>query len=121
MYPDGLPHLLEGWTKNFAGGAAGTRKLTLLLIVAWVSLGIEATLDLATAGLGDGDLAPVAVVYAAVAAQLAWMLRRLGSFHPLTAVLFPIPLAFFLFVFARSVVDVYVRRRVTWKGRQLAT
>lgn len=121
MYPDGLSHLLEGWTKNFAGGAAGTRKLTLLLIVAWVSLGIEAALDLGAAVVGDGALGPVTAVYTAVAVQLAWMLRRLGSFHPLTAVLFPVSLTFFLFVFARSIVDVYVRRRVTWKGRQLAT
>lgn len=121
MYPDGLRHLLEGWTKNFAGGAAGTRKLTLVLTVAWVSLGIEAAWGLGAALFGDAALGPAAAVYAAVAGQLWWMLRRLGSFSPLTALLFPIPLAFFLFVFARSIVDVYVRRRVTWKGRQLAT
>ena len=123
MYPDGLRHLLEGWTKNFAGGAVGTRKLTLVLIAAWVSLGIEAgwTLVAALGGGGAVGLGPATVIYVAVAAQLAWMLRRLGSFHPLTSVLFPVPLAFFLLVFARSMVDVYVRRRVTWKGRQLAT
>ena len=54
MYPDGLRHLLEGWTKNFAGGAAGTRRLTLVLIAAWVSLCIEAAWDLGSA-LAGGD------------------------------------------------------------------
>lgn len=116
MYPDGLRHLLEGWTKNFAGGAAGTRKLTLVLIAAWISLGIEAAWDLAAS-----PGAVVAVVYLAVALQLLWMLRRIGAFHPLTALAYPIPLAFFLALFTRSIFDVYVRRRVTWKGRELAT
>jgi len=121
MYPDGLGHLIEGWTKNFAGGAAGTRKLTLVLTVAWVSLAIEAAWGLVAGLLGAAALVPVAALYVAVAGQLWWMLRRLGSFHPLTALLFPVPLLFFLYVFARSIVDVYVRRRITWKGRQLAT
>ena len=121
MYPDGLRHLLEGWTKNFAGGAAGTRRLTLVLIAAWVSLCIEAAWDLGSALAGGDPWGPVLLVYGAVVAQVGWMLRRIGTFHPLTAALYPVPLAFFLAVFARSVVDVYVRRRVTWKGRQLAT
>ena len=116
MYPDGLRHLLEGWTKNFAGGAAGTRKLTLLLIFGWISLCLEAAWDLATT-----PGAAAAAVYVAVAAQVAWMLRRIGAFHPLTSVAYPIPLAFFLGLFVRSIFDVYVRRRVTWKGRELAT
>ena len=116
MYPDGLRHLLEGWTKNFAGGAAGTRKLTLVLIAAWISLCIEAAW-----GLAASPAVATAVVYLAVVIQLAWMLRRIGAFHPLTSLAYPIPLAFFLALFTRSIFDVYVRRRVTWKGRELAT
>ena len=37
-----------------------------------------------------------------MATQLWWMLRRLGSFHWLTAVLFPIPLLAFVALFAWS-------------------
>ncbi len=122
MYPDGLRHLLEGWTKNFAGGAAGTRKVSLVLIAAWISLCLEAAWGLGAALLGRAaDLGPAALIYAAVAGQVLWMLRRIGTFHPLTAAAYPIALAFFLFVFARSIFEVYVRRRVTWKGRELAT
>ena len=122
MYPDGLRHLLEGWTKNFAGGAAGTRKVTLVLIAAWISLCIEAAWNPGAALLDGGTgLGPATLVYAAVAGQVLWMLRRIGAFHPLTALAYPIPLAFFLALFTRSIFDVYVRRRVTWKGRELAT
>jgi hypothetical protein len=40
--------------------------------------------------------------YAMYAAQLYWMLRTIGSFGPLTALLFPIPLVFFHVVYFRS-------------------
>jgi 4,4'-diaponeurosporenoate glycosyltransferase len=58
-------------------------------------------------------------VYAAVVAQLVWMLRRVGTYGLLTALLFPVPLAFFLVVFARSAFLTVVRRKVAWKGRDL--
>jgi len=121
MYPKGLGQLVEGWTKNFAGGAADTRKLTLLLVAAWVSLGIQATYWVVAAPWRSTSLVLVAGLYLAVAAQLWWMLRRIGSFSPATAALFPIPLVAFVAVFVRSVVSIHVRHRVTWKGRELAT
>ena len=122
MYPDGVGHLVEGWTKNFAGGAAGTRKVTLVLVAAWISLGIEAAWSAGQVLVGaDLEVVPALAVYAAVVAQLGWMLHRIGSFGLRTALLYPIPLAFFLLVFARSLVDVHLRHHVTWKGRQLTT
>ena len=121
MYPDGLGHLVEGWRKNFAGGAAGTRKLTLLLVAAWISLCIEAGWGLAALAWHGGDPPVALAVFGLVAVQLLWMLRRIGTFGMATAVLFPIPLAFFFVLFARSGVDFFFRRRITWKGRELAT
>ena len=61
----------------------------------------------------------MAVAWAAIAAQLWWMLRRLGSFHWLTAVLFPIPLLAFVGLFVRSLVLRLARRPVTWRGRRI--
>lgn len=121
MYPDGLGQLVEGWTKNFAGGAAGTRKLTLLLVAAWVSLCVQAAFWVVALPWRSTSLLVVAATYLAVAGQLWWMLRRIGSFSRATALLFPLPLAAFLAVFVRSVVNIHVRHRVTWKGRELAT
>lgn len=107
MYPEGLPQLLEGWTKNFAGGAAGTRALTTFLVAAWVS------------GLLSAPSFPP--FYVAYALQLAVLLRRVGRFHPLTALAYPIPLAVFLAVFVRSLVLTFVRREVRWRGRTIRT
>ncbi|HEX9994904.1 MAG TPA: glycosyltransferase family A protein [Acidimicrobiales bacterium] len=114
MYPGGLPALVEGWSKNLSGGAASTRPVTLVLVVAWVSLLVQAPWWLLTEPVPLGLAA-----YAAVAAELWWMLRRIGSFGPATAVAFPAPLAAFLAVFARSAVLRTVRRRVRWKGRDV--
>ncbi len=118
MYPHGLAQLIEGWTKNFAGGAAGTRPLTLLLVLAWISGLISAAYAL---GPTDLSLAPAAAIYAAYVAQLTLLFRRIGRFGVLTAALFPIPLAFFLVVFLRSILLTFVRREVQWRGRAIST
>lgn len=107
MYPDGPAQLLEGWTKNLAGGAAGTRPLVLLVVVAWIGFLLTAPRTPA--------------FYLLAVAQLAVLLRRVGRFSPLTAVLYPIPLAFFLVVLVRSLVLTYVRRQVRWRGRTVRT
>jgi 4,4'-diaponeurosporenoate glycosyltransferase len=106
MYAGGFRQLVEGWTKNFAGGAAGTRPLTLLLVVAWMSGLIAAPVDRAV------------LVYLAYVVQLHVLLRRVGSFGP-TALVYPIPLAFFVAAFLRSALLTFVRRRVTWRGRTI--
>jgi 4,4'-diaponeurosporenoate glycosyltransferase len=114
MYPDGLRPLIEGWTKNLAGGAPRVSPLALLGAVAWVCAGMSVTADALT------DPSPaVALAWLAISAQLAWMLRRLGSFHWITAVFFPVPLLAFVALFLRSLVLRLVRRPVTWRGRRI--
>ena len=113
MYPDGMAQLVEGWTKNIAGGAGRTRPLTLVLVSAWLSGCITAAA--APLLLGWAGLA----LYAAYALQVHVHLRRIGSFGVLTALLFPLPLVFFLAVFARSLVLTHLRRRVSWRGRSI--
>lgn len=123
MYPAGVFQLIEGWTKNFAGGAGSARPLTFLLVSVWLSGCISAAWYPGAAVLGRGPLSGAAagVLYAAYAGQLAWMLGRIGRFPPTTAALYPIALGFFLVVFARSLVLTYARRQVTWRGRTIDT
>jgi 4,4'-diaponeurosporenoate glycosyltransferase len=59
-------------------------------------------------------------IYALYAAQAWWMLRRIGSFGPVTALAFPLPLAFFHAVFVRSIWLAKVRGSVTWRGRRVS-
>jgi 4,4'-diaponeurosporenoate glycosyltransferase len=109
MYPAGLRALADGFTKNLAGGAAAAGVAGTLLVGGWLAACV------APAVLRPWPVALAA--YAAVAVQVWVHLRRIGSFHPLVAALYPAPLAVFLAVLARSLLW---RRRVRWKGRRLA-
>ena len=111
---DGLRSLAEGWTKNLAGGAGRVAPLALLGSVLWVAALMSVAFDAATE-----PTVAVALAWAALAGQLWWMLRRLGSFHWLTAVLFPVPLLAFVALFLRSAVVKLTRRPVRWRGRTI--
>ncbi len=121
MYPGGWSSLVEGWSKNLAAGAGAVRTSTALLVALWVSLPLEATVELGRAAVGRSPFgAPAALGLAAVVAvQLWWALRRVGSFGPLTALLFPLPTVVFLGVFARSALRLLTRSPVRWKGRSV--
>jgi len=117
MYPDGPRSMLQGWTKNFVTGASATAPLRLGAIVVWVT-SLGASLGVLFDGLsGDVPIGVIPAVYALFVAQLVWMFRRTGSFGVRTALVYPVLMAFFVVVFARSAWRTYVRRSVTWRGR----
>ncbi len=120
MYPLGLGQLVEGFTKNLAAGVRTARRSTTLLVVAWLTLLVQATVTPVRALTGQGSLAVAAALYLVVALQVWWMARRVGRFGPFTALAFPLLLAVFLVVFVRSVVAT-VRGSVSWRGRRLST
>ena len=115
MYPQGWREVVDGWTKGFASGAGQTPLPILLLVVAWMFGLMTAPLGLA---LGSQPLWWVAA-YGLCAAQVAWLLRRVGTFHWGTALLYPAPLVFYFAVFARSVSRARNKQTVAWKGRQI--
>ena len=107
MYPDGLRQLVEGWTRSIATGARFTSWWLSLAVVLWVW------------SLAGGWLAEP-LVYPLSAVQF-WVLgRRAGSMHPLTAVLYPLAVAVFVWIFLRSLFAMAFRRNVTWKQRSVA-
>jgi 4,4'-diaponeurosporenoate glycosyltransferase len=106
MYPEGLASLVEGWTKGFASGASETPRAAVVLVALWITGLMVALIALPWTPLP----------YLAFALQFGVMLKRVGSFSWLTALLYPVPLVFYLAVFVRS-----LRRsgkEVTWKGRE---
>jgi 4,4'-diaponeurosporenoate glycosyltransferase len=126
-YVGGLRQLSDGWTKNFASGAAATAPGPALATVLWVSahhavaVGGLAALLAATGPqppLSAGHPALWAVAWVAVAGQLAAMLRRIGSFRWWSWALFPVPLLAFDVIFARSLAQT-ARRTVQWRGRSV--
>ena len=121
MYPLGLRSLVQGWTKNIAVGAARAPVTTVLPAVIWVAAvsAVSAAFFEGLASWASGGHLPVAAAigWSVVTFQIAMMLRRVGSFGVATAILFPVPVVFFIVVFVRSIVATALRRPVEWRGR----
>ncbi len=128
-YPGGIRQMADGWTKNFASGASAADRKAALAAALWVSahhavaVGLTLSLLEALTGreipLAHGHLVLWSVAYIGMAAQLQWILRRIGSFRWWTWALFPIPLLAFDALFARSAALTLVRRSVKWRGREV--
>lgn len=121
MYPHGLRELVDGWSKAFASGAAQTPLPLLLTIIVWITGSMLALVWLALGLVANDTLAVYssAVLYLLFALQVRMMLTRIGSFSMWTAALYPVPLVFYFVVFTRSLINVLLRRSVSWKGRSI--
>lgn len=123
MYPDGLRSLVEGFSKGFGTGANAMSVVSLLMIVGWVFGGVGVTRQLVqSAILGNPvDFLGWFVLDVLYIFQIHWMLFRIGNFGFSTALLFQIPLIFFVIVFTYSILRIFLVRKVRWKGRDVKT
>ena len=120
MYPGGLREMIDGLAKGFATGAGAVPTWLLIAVVAWIAGGVSTTRHLLGMALGSGGepLGWLAVA-ALYVGQMRWMLSRVGNYGWWPACLFPVPIAFFLGVFTLSLFRIVVRRRVSWRGREV--
>jgi len=121
MYPNGIKALINGWSKGFAVGAFKTSIPVLILIVAWISGSIGTTRSLieAIVATNNVQMAIWGSLYLLYAAQIYWMLVRIGNFKFYTALFYPIQLTFFVLVFTYSFARIFLVRSVKWKGREI--
>jgi 4,4'-diaponeurosporenoate glycosyltransferase len=119
LYPGGVQTVIKGWGKSFAAGAQNTPKPIMRLSSMWMT-GLIMTPIVLLAGCIDSSLSQqfmIATVYLLYAVQLCFHLRRLGNFHLWTALVYPVPLCFFLWVFMWSNYKYRRKETVEWKGR----
>ncbi len=123
MYPDGLRTLIDGFGKGFGTGAKAVSLVSLLMIVAWISGGVGVTSQLIQSViLGNmTDFVGWFMLDVLYIFQIYWMLLRIGNFGFSTALLFQIPLLFFVIVFIISILRIFLIRKVRWKGREVKT
>lgn len=123
MYPEGFKSMVEGFSKGFGIGANAISPGFLLMIVCWVFGGVSLTRHLIQS-LFTGNLNEIiswVTLDLLYAAQIHWMLVRIGNFGILTAVFFQIPLLFFVLVFALSILKTFILKKALWKGRLVST
>ncbi|MFN8017510.1 MAG: glycosyltransferase [Acidimicrobiales bacterium] len=120
MYPRGVGQLVEGWTKNMASGATAVSPTWALLTALWITAAASAFLSLPVVP-GNREVGGVIglALYLAFVVQLGALGRRAGSFGVVTAIAYPLPLAAFMALFARSAWRTRISRRVTWRGRSI--
>jgi 4,4'-diaponeurosporenoate glycosyltransferase len=95
MY-DRPTRLVEGFVKNFAAGAGAVPVVRFVAIVGWITACL-------VAGWGVLAGSPVAfAVYGAFALQCFVMLRQLGNFGIVTALLYPVHAVVLVAVFLSS-------------------
>ena len=114
MFPNGFAQLRESWTKAFATGASETSPLVLALSIVWLTASMLTAITFAVRP------APwFLAFYLLNAAQIAWYGRQLGTYRFVTALLYPIPLAFYFAVFTQSLLLRMRKQSVSWRGRRL--
>jgi len=119
MYPGGLRSLVQGWVKNFAFGATKTNPLVLLMIILWLGSMITVPIYLVLS-VGRADLLMLGVyglLYLLWVLILGFLANRIGRFHVLPIILFPVLVAGFLLIFFFSLITKVFGLPVTWKGR----
>lgn len=117
MFPQGLSQMSNSWTKAFIHGAAVSGGLVLATAIVWISA-LWSTVLLLIAPHDYGRLG-LAVVYLLFAVQLFWIARQLGSYRLLACLLYPVPLAYYCAVFARSAARRSLHRKTVWRGREV--
>ncbi|MFW5775296.1 MAG: glycosyl transferase family 2, partial [Chitinivibrionales bacterium] len=120
MFPKDFRQLVEGWTKSMAVGAADTNLFVKIMISLWISGALLAAgLLMRTPAVGGGHLLWYGSTYGAFVMQMAWMLRRVGNFPVITALVYPAHIVFFTIIHVRSLILTRFFRSVSWKGRTI--
>ncbi len=123
MYPDGFRSLLQGWTKNFASGAAKAPWYLLILTFLWISSMLSVPIQLIDSGLsGNSTYFLINLILYGVWIAITWLLaQKAGRFQPWIIILYPISLILFVLVFVVSLFKKVFGLNVTWKGRRIHT
>lgn len=121
MYPDGMAHLFDGWSKSFASGSVATHPFILACSGLWISGAFLTFLYLIIA-LFQGSLSEITIAlagYLLYFLQFSRMARMAGNFQWLALFFYPVLFFYFVFLFAWSSVKTFVFRSVSWKGRKI--
>jgi len=121
MYRDGIASLVQGWTKNFAAGAAKSPLWLTILVFLWVTgcAAVPLGLFLSLFAAQWVESALFSLLYLAWISEMWRVGRKIGSFQTFIFAFYPLSLGLFVGVFLRSAVKRLLKRPVQWKNRSI--
>lgn len=121
MYPDGIKQLIEGWSKNFAIASQATDPKVLFLIICWITGGIASGIFFVFTLFSSASYGIFfsVIIYILYLIQLKVFADRVGRFRFSVLIGYPFLFLFFIVLFGWSMIQTYVLKTVTWKGRKL--
>jgi 4,4'-diaponeurosporenoate glycosyltransferase len=115
MFPDGFTQMSGSWTKAFVYGASSSGGAVLACSTVWIStLWSVALMVLMPSAITPSGLL---LVYCLFSLQLFLIARQLGDYSFLVCLMYPIPLAYYCVIFARSAFRRAAGQKTIWRGR----
>ncbi len=117
MFPEGFRQMSDSWTKAFVHGAAKSGSAVIACSAVWIASFWVAAITL----IVPPPLAVVSFIsaYLLFSLQLFWFARQLGNYHFVTCLLYPLPLAYYCVIFARSALRRAAGQKTIWRGREV--
>ena len=115
MFPEGLRQMSDSWTKAFAHGASASGRSVLACSAIWIASFWAAAIALMVPSTAVALVLP----YLLLSLQLFWFARQLGNYHFATCLLYPLPLAYYCVIFARSALRRAAGQKTVWRGREV--
>lgn len=121
MYEEGPGQLVEGWTKNLATASRSTHRFVMLLVQLWILGVLMATAAPIIALFTASTVMFVCsiVMYVLYGMHVYTLARKVGNFHALVIIGYPVFILFFVAIFMYSLFRTHVLRSVMWKGRKI--
>jgi 4,4'-diaponeurosporenoate glycosyltransferase len=121
MYTGGFRQLWQGWTKNIYE-AATCIPLAILLLVVLLIAGYSTAVFVAVLALTSGEgvwCFAAATCYILCVLQIIFVSHRIGNFHFIVAIFYPVFLVGFILIFIASAFKKLILRKTKWKGRDV--
>jgi 4,4'-diaponeurosporenoate glycosyltransferase len=117
MFTEGFRQMSDSWTKAFVHGASQSGRAVLACSTVWIASLWVAAIEL----IVPSTLAPTLFVlaYLLFSFQLFGFGRQLGNYHLASCLFYPLPLAYYCVIFARSALRRAAGQKTVWKGREV--
>lgn len=121
MYEEGFIYLFDGWTKNMALGAQKSDIFSFIIISSIIALSISLPINIIVFLFRNNlfQLFSNILLYFIFSILLYFVAKKIGSFSPISCLLFPVFAFFYLIIFIRSLFMKIFRIPIKWRGRKV--